>query len=114
MAWGFQLLNQVGGKVVALNTLVGLRAKLKMGSILEVVVENPGPNLSKVVEDLGIENSSINGRNLRCLITPKDKTTVIKALLKNEFSILDFWTEDPSLEEIFIKYTEDTSDYIKQ
>jgi len=99
----------VRGKVVALDSLVGLRATLKMGSILEVVVENPGPNLTKVIEDLGIENSSINGKNLRCLISPKDKTTVIKALLENEFTILDFWTEDPSLEEIFIKYTEDSS-----
>jgi hypothetical protein len=35
---------------------------------------------------------------------------VIKALIENDFNIADFWTEDPSLEEIFIKYTEGGSD----
>ncbi len=104
----------VRGKVLALDTLEGLRTKLKMGSILEVVIENPSPNLHELIEGIGIDKSSINGRNLRCLISPKDKSMVIKALLENGFSILDFWTEDPSLEEIFIKYTEENSDFIKQ
>jgi ABC-2 type transport system ATP-binding protein len=100
----------IRGKVVALDTLEGLRSKLQMGSILEVVIENPNSNLLKLIEDAGIENASINGRNLRCVITPKDKTNVIKTLIENGFSIVDFWTEDPSLEEIFIKYTENNSD----
>jgi ABC-2 type transport system ATP-binding protein len=100
----------IRGKVVALDTLEGLRSKLQMGSILEVVIENPSSNLLKLIEDAGIENASINGRNLRCVITPKDKTNVIKTLIENGFSIVDFWTEDPSLEEIFIKYTENNSD----
>jgi len=100
----------VRGKIVALDTLEGLRTRLKMGSILEVVIENPSPLGVKLLEDLGAKNTEIRGKNLRCLISPKDKTSVIKVLLENEFNIVDFWTEDPSLEEIFIKYTEGDSD----
>lgn len=100
----------VRGRIVALDTLEGLRTRLKMGSILEVVLENPSPMGIKLVEDLGAKDAEIRGRNLRCLISPRDKTRVIKALLENGFNILDFWTEDPSLEEIFIKYTEGDSD----
>jgi heme ABC exporter ATP-binding subunit CcmA len=98
------------GKVVALNTLEGLRTELKLSSILEIIIENPSLLAIKLVEDLGAKDTEIKGKNLRCLISAKDKANVIKALIENDFNIADFWTEDPSLEEIFIKYTEGNSD----
>jgi len=99
----------VKGKVVALDTLAGLRTELKLNSILEMVIENLSPLALKLVEDSGAKNATIKGKNLRFLISPKDKTNVIKTLTENGFDISDFWTEDPSLEEIFIKYTEGDS-----
>jgi ABC-2 type transport system ATP-binding protein len=99
----------VEGRIVALDTLAGLRTELKLNSILEIVIENPSPLALKLVEDLGAKNATMKGKNLRFLIPPEDKTSVIKALMENSFVMSDFWTEDPSLEEIFIKYTEGNS-----
>ncbi len=99
----------VRGKVVALDTLGGLRTKLKMGSILEVVIENPTSYALSLVEDLGAKNATIDGDRLRFFISPEDKSKVIKTLVENGFNITDLWTEDSSLEEIFIKYTEANS-----
>lgn len=96
----------VHGKLVALDTLGGLRNKLRLSSILEIVIEKVDPHVIKLVEDLGARSTEIRGRNLRCVVSPGDKTTVIRTLIENGLNILDFWTEDPSLEEIFIKYTE--------
>ncbi|HEX9830123.1 MAG TPA: ABC transporter ATP-binding protein [Thermodesulfobacteriota bacterium] len=101
----------VGGKIVALDTMEGLRNKLKLNSILEVVIENPSPLAIKLVEDLGANDTEIKRKNLRCRISPKNKANVIKTLMENDFNIADFWTEDPSLEEIFIKYTEGNSNH---
>jgi len=99
----------VRGKVVALDTLGGLRTRLKMGSILEVVIENLSSQALSLVEDLGAKNATINGNRLRFFITPEDKSKVIKTLVENGFNVMDLWTEDSSLEEIFIKYTEANS-----
>src|SRR3989337_1238739 len=100
----------VRGKVVALDTLGGLRTRLKMGSILEVVIENLSSQALSLVEDLGAKNATINGNRLRFFITPEDKSKVIKTLVENGFNVMDLWTEDSSLEEIFIKFTEANSD----
>ncbi len=97
----------VRGKVVALDTLEGLRTKLKLSSILEVEIENANPYAIKLIENLGVKDAWIKGKHLRLFISPGDKIRVIKTLINNGFNISDFWTEEPSLEEIFIKYTED-------
>jgi ABC-2 type transport system ATP-binding protein len=97
----------VRGKVVALDTLEGLRTKLKLSSILEVEIENANPYAIKLIENLGVKDTWIKGKHLRLFISPGDKIRVIKTLINNGFNISDFWTEEPSLEEIFIKYTED-------
>lgn len=99
----------VRGRVVAVDTLEGLRNKLQLNSVLEIVIENPSPTALKLVEDLGARDTEIKGKNLRCRISPEDKANLIKALVENDFNIADFWTEDPSLEDIFIKYTEGNS-----
>lgn len=95
------------GKVVALDTLEGLRTKLKLSSILEVEIENANPYAIKLIENLGVKDAWIKGKNLRLFISTGDKIRVIKTLIDNGFNISDFWTEEPSLEEIFIKCTED-------
>ncbi|MCI0454342.1 MAG: ABC transporter ATP-binding protein [Candidatus Dadabacteria bacterium] len=99
----------VQGKIIALDTLDGLRTKLKLNSVLEIVIENMNPYALKLAQDLGAIEAAINGRKLSFFISPENKTNVIKALLENGFNIQDFWTENPSLEEIFIKYTEGNS-----
>jgi ABC-2 type transport system ATP-binding protein len=104
----------VRGKVVAIDTLDGLRTKLKMDSILEIVIENINPYALKLAEDLGAKDVTISGKKLSFFISRENKTDVIKALLYNGFNIEDFWTEDPSLEEIFIKYTESNSESVNQ
>jgi ABC-2 type transport system ATP-binding protein len=99
----------VRGKIVALDTLDNLRTELKLNSILEIVIENMNPYALKLAEDLGASDATITGKKLSFFISPENKTDVIKALLYNGFNIEDFWTADPSLEEIFIKYTEGNS-----
>lgn len=97
----------VRGEVVALDTLEELRNKLSLHSILELVIENVDSYAIKLVENLGAKNAEIKGNNLRLFVSSGDKTRVIKTLTDNGFNIVDFWTENTSLEEIFIKYTED-------
>ncbi|MER3446666.1 MAG: heme ABC exporter ATP-binding protein CcmA [Candidatus Dadabacteria bacterium] len=99
----------VHGRLVALDTLSGLRNKLGLNSILEIVIENFDPYAVKLVENLGVNDTEIRERNLRLFISPGDKIRVIRTLIDNGFNVVDFWTENPSLEEIFIKYTEDNS-----
>lgn len=100
----------VYGKLVALDTLPGLRNKLGLNSILEIVIENLDPYAIKLVENLGVKGAEINGKNIRLFVHSEDKIRVIKTLINNGFNIVDFWTENPSLEEIFIKYTEGNFD----
>jgi len=90
---------------VAIGEIKEMKMQLKLRSTLWVVLEQTSPLARDLAIQLGLE-PVMNGRTIRMPADPEEKVAYLKALMDAKMPVLDFWTEEPSLEEAFIKYLE--------
>jgi len=93
------------GQIVAIGEIKEMKMQLKLRSTLWVVLEQTSPLARDLAIQLGLE-PVMNGRTIRMPADPEEKVAYLKALMDAKMPVLDFWTEEPSLEEAFIKYLE--------
>ncbi|MFB6129979.1 MAG: ABC transporter ATP-binding protein [Salinigranum sp.] len=94
-----------GGRLVAVDTVDGLREALGTGSTIELTVDQAPEGLS-LADVRGVTAVATDGRTIRANCDePEAKIEVIDRVREAGASILDVRTRESSLEELFAAYT---------
>ena len=96
------------GVIVAEDTVNELRERLNLKPKLVLELENISENIVQSVEQLdGVESVNVIGVMLHIHCDPKAKSKIIIAIEKAGGNIVNIQTMEPSLEEVFMRVTED-------
>jgi ABC-2 type transport system ATP-binding protein len=96
------------GKIVAEDSVDGLRKKLDIKPKINIDLEKISKDIIKSVKELhGIDKIDINENSIEVICDSKIKARVIIAIEKSGGKIVNINTKDPSLEEVFMRFTEE-------
>jgi len=94
------------GVLVAKDTVTGLSNKLNIKPKMIMELENIPPKLEEKIKKVkGVDNVEIIGKMVHVVCDQTTKSKVIIAIEKANASILNFYTQEPSLEQVFMRYT---------
>ncbi|MFB6354264.1 MAG: ABC transporter ATP-binding protein [Halobacteriales archaeon] len=98
------------GRLVAVDTIDGLRDTLETGSTIALTLDAVPDGLD--LDDLaGVTAVTVDGRTVRANCTdPEAKVEVVNRVQAAGASVLDIQTRESSLEELFAAYTADARD----
>ncbi len=95
------------GDVVAVDTVDGLRDAAEVESTLRVSTRGLVDGALERVRGVeGVAEVSVHGNELVTTVTDSSKFAVLSALEESGVQIVDFQTEEASLEDLFLSYTE--------
>jgi ABC-2 type transport system ATP-binding protein len=95
------------GRLVAVDSIDGLREALGTGSTVTVTVEEVPETLS-LAEVPGVRTVTTDGRMVRATVQdPEAKVAVVDRIRDDGAAILDLSIEESSLEDLFTAYTGD-------
>jgi ABC-2 type transport system ATP-binding protein len=95
------------GELVAEDSIEGLRTAVDEGTTLVVTVDDPGDvDLGAVRAVDGVSAADVDGEAITVTCDADAKTGVIDAVEGTGATVRDFRTEETSLEDLFIAYTE--------
>jgi ABC-type multidrug transport system ATPase subunit len=94
----------IGGKLIALETISGLREGLMHTCKMRVVLSNPEPRWSETARQAGAETSSWDGDSLLITSNPGIRFGILKAMESAGAQVARFMTEELSLEDIYLSY----------
>ncbi len=96
------------GKLLVEDTVSNLGSRLEMKPRLHIMVAGDLEVAAGVVRELdGVDEVKVSGEKLLVTLDAKAKAKVLSRLEKRGIVVQDFQTEEPSLEEVFLKFTED-------
>jgi ABC-2 type transport system ATP-binding protein len=96
------------GRVVAVDTVAGLRAAAGVGTELSVTVDRvPARARETLLSVGGVESVVADGTVLRVRMDGGSKSAVLHELEAAGATVLDFGTRESSLEDLFAAYTGD-------
>ncbi|MEE9173382.1 MAG: ABC transporter ATP-binding protein [Thermoplasmata archaeon] len=96
------------GKLLVEDTVSNLGNRLEMKPRLHITVAGDLEVAAGVVRELdGVHEVKVSGEKLLVTLDAKAKAKVLSRLEEAGIVVQDFRTEDPSLEEVFLKFTED-------
>jgi ABC-2 type transport system ATP-binding protein len=96
------------GKLMAEDTVSNLGSRLEMKPRLHITVTGEVEVAAEVLRDMdGVDEAKVSGGELLVTLDAKAKTQVLSRLEERGITVQDFRTEEPSLEEVFLKFTED-------
>ena len=99
------------GELVAEDSVEGLREAVGTESHLEIEVENPSRAAIDAVTALeGVSGADADGDHLSVTCDDTAKTAVLNALEDADAGVVTFETEEASLEDLFVAYTEDAEE----
>lgn len=95
------------GRLVAEDSVETLGKKLDLKPMITVQVEKMTPEISSAVNAVKKTDSvNIEGNTIEVVCDASTKAEVILSIAKAGGNILNLQTEEPSLEEVFMRYTE--------
>jgi ABC-type multidrug transport system ATPase subunit len=95
------------GEIVAQDTVDGLRQMLNIKPKISIELEKiPEEIINSLNEVKGIEKIEVKDNTIDVICDPKIKARVIITIEKSGGKIINIHTKDPSLEEVFMKFTE--------
>ena len=95
------------GRLVALDSIENLRRELGETTRLTIRVDRGDPNALAAVRDLeGVVSAEPDGPTLVVECARDVKASIITTLDAHGLDVLDFSTEEHSLEDLFIRYTD--------
>jgi ABC-2 type transport system ATP-binding protein len=95
------------GTLVADDTVEGLRASIDTGAKLTVTVDPLTDDVRDAVAGIdGVDSVSADGSDLRVTLDGGDKAAVISTIEDAGSEVVDFRTEEASLEDLFMAYAE--------
>jgi len=96
------------GKLVAVDTIDGLRNATETGETLYIYVTNLNDEIvGRVSEIEGVGTASVHDGRLRVTVDGVSKFAVLHAIDADVVSIQDFSVVESSLEDLFVRYTND-------
>jgi ABC-2 type transport system ATP-binding protein len=96
------------GELVAVDTIDALKATVADGTKLRIAVADPDDGHLETIEGVaGVEAAWLDADSQRFVATCADdvKMDVLVALHERGADVVDFSTEEPSLEDLFVEYT---------
>jgi ABC-2 type transport system ATP-binding protein len=95
------------GELVAVDTIGGLRNAMTTDALLMVTLDRPFEDDVSLLETIGgVTSVTADGAGLSVQCANGAKTGVIDVVEELGYSVQDFKTEEASLEELFIAYTD--------
>jgi ABC-2 type transport system ATP-binding protein len=96
------------GDLMALDTLDNLSERLDLQPLLRIQVGKPTEDMAEQVRQVdGVDHVGLIENTIIVRCDPAAKPHIINAIEAAGGDIIDFTTEEPSLEEVFLKFTED-------
>jgi ABC-2 type transport system ATP-binding protein len=96
------------GKLLALDTIDNLSKKLDLQPRLQINVEDPSPQIVEKIKKIkGVKDAALIDHIIEVSCSPTVKADIISGVEKAGGKIIDFKTAEPSLEDVFLKFTED-------
>jgi ABC-2 type transport system ATP-binding protein len=93
------------GRLVAVDTIEGLRDAVGSGSTITLAVDTPPTGIAAETLN-GVADVVVDGETVRATCTePLAKMAVIDAVRAAGSAVLDIETHEPSLEDLFTEYT---------
>ncbi|RPJ60886.1 MAG: ABC transporter ATP-binding protein [Acidobacteria bacterium] len=94
----------VGGRLASVETVENLRKRLNRDSKMRVAIRPLDYRFVEVVRDAGAQQVSVEGERLIVTSAPDRRLSILAALQAAGAEILEFTTEDPSLEDFYLTY----------
>jgi ABC-2 type transport system ATP-binding protein len=95
------------GELVAVDTIEGLREASGADSRLRIRLDRPYEEPAATIEEVpGVSGVAIDG-DLTVACEDRAKNDVLAAIEREGYRITDFATEETSLEDLFVAYTDD-------
>ncbi len=96
------------GEIVAQDSVQGLSKILKIKPKITIELEKLSENIIKSINKIkGIEKIDIIGNNISIICDSNIKARIIINIEKSGGKIINIHTKDPSLEEVFMRFTEE-------
>jgi ABC-2 type transport system ATP-binding protein len=94
----------VGGKLVALQSIAALKAELIGSSRMRVVLKNPGERLLLAARAELADSATWEGNSLVITCNAQDRLEILRSIESAGGQVEAFVTEEPSLEDIYMRY----------
>lgn len=94
----------VGGKLVAVRSIAGLREELQTSSRMRILLANPNEDLLETAKRAGATDLSLDDNSLSLSAGAGDRLEILRAIEAAGGKILSFATEELSLENIYMRY----------
>ncbi len=98
----------VGGRLVAVESVDALRNRVRDRAQMRVLLAGPAAHLPPIAISAGAESALADGRALTVSCGPERRRPILLALEHAGAAIESFWTDEPSLEEIYLRYVNET------
>jgi ABC-type multidrug transport system ATPase subunit len=96
------------GKLIAEDTVSNLGSRLEIKPRLHITVDGDREVAAGILGQLeGVDEVKVSGEELLVTLDPKAKAKALSRLEEKGITVQDFRTEEPSLEEVFLRFTED-------
>ncbi|WP_435361532.1 ATP-binding cassette domain-containing protein [Haloarchaeobius sp. DFWS5] len=96
------------GELVAVDTIDSLKQTVEGGTKLLISISNPDDDLLDSIEAIdGVDSVWYDDEDERFAVTCTNdaKLDILIALNEDDVDVVDFRTEEPSLEDLFVEYT---------
>ncbi len=94
----------VGGRLASVQTVEGLRETLSRESRMRVTVRYRDSRLIETARGAGAQEVVVEGEDLVITSPPDQRLGILEALKAVGAEIVEFTTEDPSLEDFYLTY----------
>jgi ABC-type multidrug transport system ATPase subunit len=94
----------VGGRLVALESVTALRDQVTRTARMRISLKHARADLIEVARQVGASAASLDEASLLVNSRPGDRLEILRALESAGAGVIDFATEDLSLEEVYMSY----------
>lgn len=94
----------VGGKLVAIRSIAGLREELQRSSRMRIMLANPNEGLLETAKRAGATDLRLDDNSVSLSACAEDRLEILRAIEAAGGKIVSFATEELSLENIYMRY----------
>jgi ABC-type multidrug transport system ATPase subunit len=92
------------GKLVAQGSIAELGSKFHLTSRIHLILDHPSEEAVEAARRLGAIRAQLTDHSLIAEVDPSQKLSFLTSMVKEGIAVVDFHTQDPSLEEVFLRY----------
>ncbi len=100
----------VRGRIVAVESVLALRERVMQVSLLRLALLNPDPQWCSLARTAGAQSAELLDHSLLVSCRADDRPLILRSLQAAGARIESFSTQEPSLEEIYLRCVNESSD----